>query len=345
MFRVRGGRRRRVVFRLLDIDATNIPIHWKDARPVIGPGLNGPWGRVGGECRVVGERVFEFSVQLPFEEVYVAFHQPYGYERNCRQIARWRTNASVQHEVIGHSVEKRPINLLRVAEGVADAARLGVWVTCRQHAGESNASWFLDGFMEWLLSEDGAALRRAATVNVVPMINPDGVIAGNYRLNAAGVNLNRVWDKADATTSPEILAVTGAVERWVAAGNRYDFFIDLHGDSEALACYAFQPGASIKPPKYHNPHRYFADSRRYIAMVAARCYDFNPEEGIVETDDMGLSRQYMTFRYGVMAELFEMGYSTVTYGPNAGLWLTPERHAAQGRAAGESLAEYLLGGC
>jgi len=344
LFRVRGGRGRRVTFRLTGIQETNIPTHWKDACPVVGPGPDGPWGRAAGPCRVADEDTWEFFADLPFEETCIAFHHPYGYERLLRQLRKWKSHASVSHEVIGRSIEGRDLDLLRVAEGPAGPNRLGVWVTCRQHAGESNANWFLDGFLQWILSDAAGALRRAATINVVPMINPDGVVAGNYRLNAAGVNLNRVWNNPDARTSPEILAVTGAVEKWVKAGNRYDFYIDLHGDSEALACYAFQPGPTIKPAKYHNPHQYHADSRRYIGMVAARSFDFNPDEGIVETDDMGLSRQFMTFQYGVMAELFEMGYSTVTYGPNAGLWLTPERHAGIGRAAAEALSEYLIGG-
>ena len=29
------------------------------------------------------------------------------------------------------------------------------------------------------------------------MLNPDGVIAGNYRVGLAGVDLNRKWDKPD----------------------------------------------------------------------------------------------------------------------------------------------------
>lgn len=36
------------------------------------------------------------------------------------------------------------------------------------------------------------------------MLNPDGVIHGNYRTNLAGIDLNRVWDAADRTLSPEI---------------------------------------------------------------------------------------------------------------------------------------------
>lgn len=36
------------------------------------------------------------------------------------------------------------------------------------------------------------------------MLNPDGVIHGNYRTNLAGIDLNRVWDCTDKYLAPEI---------------------------------------------------------------------------------------------------------------------------------------------
>ena len=36
-------------------------------------------------------------------------------------------------------------------------------------------------------------LTYAATYQVVPMLNPDGVIVGNYRTGLAGCDLNRKW--------------------------------------------------------------------------------------------------------------------------------------------------------
>ena len=41
----------------------------------------------------------------------------------------------------------------------------------------------MHGFVDWLLGPQAAAqkLRQAATVVVVPMLNPDGVFLGNYR--------------------------------------------------------------------------------------------------------------------------------------------------------------------
>lgn len=38
-------------------------------------------------------------------------------------------------------------------------------------------------------------LRSNFVFKVVPMLNPDGVVVGNYRASLAGVDLNRVYKK------------------------------------------------------------------------------------------------------------------------------------------------------
>jgi murein tripeptide amidase MpaA len=43
-------------------------------------------------------------------------------------------------------------------------------------------------------SEEAEFLRKACIFKIVPMVNPDGVIHGNYRSNLSGVDLNRKWD-------------------------------------------------------------------------------------------------------------------------------------------------------
>lgn len=53
----------------------------------------------------------------------------------------------------------------------------------------------MEGAIEFLLgnSKEAEALRKNYTFYVVPMLNPDGVVYGNYRCNLAGVDLNRIW--------------------------------------------------------------------------------------------------------------------------------------------------------
>jgi len=59
----------------------------------------------------------------------------------------------------------------------------GVVITSRVHPGESQSSWIVQGLIEFLLSDDPIAvqLRQKYIFKIVPMLNPDGVIYGNYR--------------------------------------------------------------------------------------------------------------------------------------------------------------------
>jgi murein tripeptide amidase MpaA len=62
----------------------------------------------------------------------------------------------------------------------------------------------MDGIINFLISNDpiAAILRSRFVFKLFPMVNPDGVIHGNYRTNLAGVDLNRVWDSVDSVFSP-----------------------------------------------------------------------------------------------------------------------------------------------
>lgn len=39
----------------------------------------------------------------------------------------------------------------------------------------------------------GYLLRRLFEWKIIPMVNPDGVVAGNYRMDPQGCNLNRQY--------------------------------------------------------------------------------------------------------------------------------------------------------
>lgn len=50
------------------------------------------------------------------------------------------------------------------------------------HPGETNSSWVMKGVIDFLTSEhvDAKAARKNFVFKIVPMINVDGVIYGNY---------------------------------------------------------------------------------------------------------------------------------------------------------------------
>lgn len=51
----------------------------------------------------------------------------------------------------------------------------------------------MEGFLEFILGQEkeAKALRDQFVFKVVPMLNPDGVIVGNYRCSLTGLDLNR----------------------------------------------------------------------------------------------------------------------------------------------------------
>lgn len=73
------------------------------------------------------------------------------------------------------------------------AIRRAIVITARIHPGETNASFIVEGMLQFLVSEDDIAryLRNNFVFKIIPMLNPDGVIIGNYRCSLSALDLNR----------------------------------------------------------------------------------------------------------------------------------------------------------
>uniref|UniRef100_A0A8B9R5H4 Peptidase M14 domain-containing protein n=1 Tax=Anas platyrhynchos TaxID=8839 RepID=A0A8B9R5H4_ANAPL len=76
-----------------------------------------------------------------------------------------------------------------------DTKRKAVILTARVHPGETNSSWIMKGFLDYILGNSHKAqqLRDTFVFKVVPMLNPDGVIVGNHRCSLTGKDLNRKY--------------------------------------------------------------------------------------------------------------------------------------------------------
>lgn len=90
------------------------------------------------------------------------------------------------------------------------AAKKGVILTARIHPGESNGSYIMKGVIDFLTSKtslEAAILRSNFVFKIVPMINIDGVVQGNYRGSLAGMDLNRKWRSPNQMVFPEIASI------------------------------------------------------------------------------------------------------------------------------------------
>jgi murein tripeptide amidase MpaA len=81
-----------------------------------------------------------------------------------------------------------------------------VIAAARVHAGETNCSWMMQGFINFLVSDTIKAreLRSNLIFKIIPMLNIDGVVAGNYRSSFSGSDLNRQYISPDKRLHPTI---------------------------------------------------------------------------------------------------------------------------------------------
>lgn len=170
----------------------------------------------------------KFDITPEQAQVWFAYFEPYSRERHAQLIENAQRLSGAELLATGRSIEGRPIELLRISRN--PQALRKIWVIAQQHPGEHMAEWFMEGVLERLQRSDDAELNgllQQADLYLVPNMNPDGAVRGHLRTNFAGRDLNRAWQSANETDSPEVYFVQ---QQMRAIG--VDLFLDIHGDEE-----------------------------------------------------------------------------------------------------------------
>jgi murein tripeptide amidase MpaA len=172
---------------------------------------------------------------------YLAYFAPYSYERHLDLLYWAQSHDVCEIETLGETLDGRDISVLTIGE--PEEGKKKIWITARQHPGETMAEWFVEGLLHKLLDDEdphAAALLSKAVFYVVPNMNPDGSVRGHLRTNAVGVNLNREWAEPSLEKSPEVFHVLNKMHE-----TGLDMYLDIHGD-EALP-YNFVAGSEGIP--------------------------------------------------------------------------------------------------
>ncbi|KZN68722.1 M14 family metallopeptidase [Pseudoalteromonas luteoviolacea] len=196
------------------------------------------WFRVPTEYKD-GQLVINFEPE--YSHTFFAYFAPYSYERHLDLLYRAQSHDACQIQTLGQTIDGRDISLLVIGE--PSETKKKIWITARQHPGETMAEWFVEGLLEKLLDDEdphAAALLSKSVFYIVPNMNPDGSVRGHLRTNANGVNLNREWQTPSVENSPEVFYV---LEKMREVG--LDMYLDIHGD-EALP-YNFVAGSEGIP--------------------------------------------------------------------------------------------------
>mmetsp|Transcript_4988 Transcript_4988/g.18739 ORF Transcript_4988/g.18739 Transcript_4988/m.18739 type:complete len:969 (-) Transcript_4988:1282-4188(-) len=135
-----------------------------------------------------------------------------------------------------HSLAGNNVDLLTVTSFSCDPLALknrkGVVVTARVHPGESNSSFLVKGVMDYLTgpSVDAKILRDNFVFKIVPMLNPDGVINGNYRCSLSGSDLNRKYLEPSIKLHPTIFHTKEMIRKF-NSDREVILYCDMHGHS------------------------------------------------------------------------------------------------------------------
>ena len=97
----------------------------------------------------------------------------------------------IRQESIGNSLGGIPIPILKITNPAFQKMvtytekKRTIVVIGRQHSGETHSSFIIHGLINFLMKRDlfSHQLRELFEWWILPMVNPDGVIVGNYRSN------------------------------------------------------------------------------------------------------------------------------------------------------------------
>ena len=202
-------------------------------------------------------------------------------------------NASAS--LLGHSLEKRPIHRLDANDASPDV----LLVVGRQHPPEVSGAIAFMAFAETLFGDSTLAtrFRERFRIIAVPLMNPDGVVAGHWRHNVGGVDLNRDWGPF---TQPETQLIRDLLDTLDASGARISLFLDFHSTNRNVF-YTQNDEFPTDPPNF------MAD---WLQRADARIDDYEFGNDANPVSGQANSKNYMYKRYGIPTATYEVGDET-----------------------------------
>lgn len=117
-----------------------------------------------------------------------------------------------------------------------------VVLTCRVHPGEVPGSHVLNGILDYLSEFNSNNQVKILMDNfvfvIVPMLNPDGVYKGHYRVDTLGQNLNRFYQNPNIQDQPSVYAVKEYFLYLHKTKHLY-FYMDLHAHAGKKGIFSF----------------------------------------------------------------------------------------------------------
>lgn len=222
--------------------------------------------------------MYTFSFEYTFEQyddvVFFTYTFPYSYTMCRTFLTSIQDNPAkkqwFRRKRLCHTIGNVECDFIGITNwAIPRKEKKVIVVIARVHPGESNSSWIVHGLINFLLGNNPEAqvLRDHFLWKIVPMLNPDGVICGNYRCSLAGVDLNRQWRQPDPLLHRTVYEAKKQIHK-LKETTDLAMFLDLHGHSRKFNCFAYS--CSSYP---RDDSRYFL-VRMYPKLISMLSTDF-----------------------------------------------------------------------
>jgi hypothetical protein len=198
---------------------------------------------------------FDYDFEVAGDKVYFAYSVPYTYSKLLKfldEICRIYEGKTLLRDTLCKSLSGVEIPILTISDlSTTNHNKEFIILTSRVHSGETHASWMMEGFIRFLLDLNNTAkfLRERVVFKIIPMMNPDGVIIGNYRNNLSGNDLNRQYINPDKRLHPSVYHVKELLKS--IDSSKILAFIDFHAHSKKKNAFLYAPYFPLHSIKYY----------------------------------------------------------------------------------------------
>lgn len=296
--------------------------------------------------------------QFKKSPVAIARFVPYGLTRMLGFLKQISRHQDVTLHVAGFSPEGRPMPVIKIGKP-GTTPQKKVFIHSRTHPGEIGSSFLLEGLIRKILSTDPrmVRLRENVGIEMMPILNVDGVYRGNNRVTPGGINLEGKWypqnppnkttlGSLDPSKTPREVMVW---HRWIlaslSAGGSPVMALNLHSSSvdPKVGLFSFphfgpeDAGYTQKEATlFKNQIMFINSSQR--AMDHKKWFSPPPKEGgrLFARKNLPETWWWTHFEDRVMALTIEATYGQV---PTRDRWVRPDDLRSLGAALAQGIAQ------
>lgn len=297
-----------------------------------------------------------FSIDKPKKNstIFFSYCYPYTYTDLNIYLQSLLNRSNIDNilrtETLGVTLSGNKLEMLLITDFNSTfeeiAYRQAIVLTSRVHPGESNASFVIEGVIDFLLdlnSPIAKELRKRFIFKIVPMLNPDGVINGNFRTCVNGKDLNRMWCDVRENMCPTIYYTKEMIKKTLQSREVF-VFCDFHGHSNKNNFFLYGCNTSKKIKSTISQK---LKTNGYQEMVLSKIYQsknsyFDPVSCIykIVQSKLKTARAVIKNEFNIdFSYCLESSIGSITLGENKNTFFTPEMYHKIGVDFCKSLLE------